>query len=154
MYTLSKAVSQLDIWHVHPPYIFVCAQWAHLSSIFLSKFQLYNTVLSIILTTWYIRSSDLVHPTSRPWQPLFCFLLPYDFVFLKNIHFLIRVPTNSLFCRLLAKQTLLPEDSAISQAAPSVWSQFCGFRPALQQDWGWGEHVENERGTLLQCTHT
>ena len=52
----------------------------------LSKFQLHNTVLSAIVTMFYIRSSDLIHligeslysyqplpifPTLSPWHPLF-----------------------------------------------------------------------------------
>ena len=54
----------------------------------LSKFQLYDTVLSTILTMLYIRSSDLIHPTAKRtwgsgynahsdsvdtgWDPRFC----------------------------------------------------------------------------------
>ena len=84
-------------------YMCVCVYVRRVKFYFLSRFQLYNKVLSTIVTTIYIRSWDLIHrateslypfanlsslflPPCSPWQPLFYSLFLWVWLFKKIPH--------------------------------------------------------------------
>lgn len=110
MYTLWKDSPCLINLHTHYlTYLYcffflcVCVYVRRVKFYFLSRFQLYNKVLSTIVTTIYIRSWDLIHrateslypfanlsslflPPCSPWQPLFYSLFLWVWLFKKIPH--------------------------------------------------------------------